>query len=197
MRSNHSMVLRLGELVDLGRIDPGVDRTRHQRHRPRLRRVAGLRHHRCGGEHGDAGLTHRQDVRSRSHRFQELDQMVGIFVHAEAAGGERHVAGIVPVGDVDVVVGQHGAHGGAQQRREMPGQRRHQKDARLRGGDVLLEMQQRAERRRRRGLLAHFHLAVADGDCVDAERRPRVGEAGARDQFIDRGEIAHRRMVGQ
>src|SRR2546430_3559633 len=50
------------------------------------------------------------------------------IVEAEAAMQERHVARIVPVGDVDVVLGQHRADGGAQQRGEMPGQRRHQKD---------------------------------------------------------------------
>ena len=101
------------------------------------------------------------------------------------------VAHVVPVGDVDVVLGQHGPHGAAQQRREMAGQRRDQQHARLRGVDVLLEMQQRAERRDMRGLLAHRDLAVADRDLVDAERRPLVGEAGARDQFIGRGQIAH------
>ena len=48
-----------------------------------------------------------------------------------------------------------------------------------------------------RRLLAHLDLAIADRDAVDAERRPRMGEAGARDQLIDGGEIAHRRMVGR
>ena len=117
--------------------------------------------------------------------------MIDVFVEAEPAGGQRHVARVVPIGDVDVVLGQHGAHGAAQQRREMAGQRRHQQHARLRGRDVLLEVQQRAERRHLRRLLAHLDLAVADGDAVDAERRARVGQAGARDQLVGRGEVAH------
>ena len=68
--------------------------------------------------------------------------------------------------------------------------------ARLLGVDVLLEMQQRAERRDMRGLLAHLDLAVAGGDVRDAERRAVVGEAGARDQLVGRREIAHRAVAG-
>ena len=45
---------------------------------------------------------------------------------------ERHVARVVPVGDVDVVVGQHRAHGVAQQRREVARHRRDDQHARLR-----------------------------------------------------------------
>ena len=36
---------------------------------------------------------------------EEVDQVLDVLVEAEAAGGERHVARVVPVGDVDVVVG--------------------------------------------------------------------------------------------
>ena len=57
--------------------------------------------------------------------------MLGIFVEAESAVIERNVARIVPVGDVDVVILQQGLHGAAQQRREMPGHRRHQQQPRL------------------------------------------------------------------
>ena len=46
-------------------------------------------------------------------------------------------------------------------------------------------------------LLVHLDFAIADHDAVDGERRPRMGEPGARDQLIDRGEIAQGRMVGQ
>ena len=123
--------------------------------------------------------------------------MIDIFVEAEPARGQRHVARIVPIGDVDIVVGQHGAHGRPQQCREVAGERRHHEDARLRRRDVLLEVQERAERRHMRRFLAHFDLAIADGDAVDGEWRTCVGQAGARDQLIDRGEIAHCRVVGE
>ncbi len=130
---------------------------------------------RDGLQHRDAGLADREHMGALADRLDELDQVVDIFVEAEPAGGARDVAHVVPVGDVDVVLGQHGAHGAAQQRGEMARQRRHQQNARLLGLDVLLEMQQRAEWRDMRGLLAHLHLAVADDDLVDAEGRPRSG----------------------
>ena len=136
-------------------------------------------------------------MRARPDRFQEFDDVVDIFVEAEPAGGERHVAGIVPVGDVDVVLGQHGLHRRPQQRGEMARQRRHQQHARLLGGDVFLEMQQRAERRGQRRLLAHLDIAIADGDRVDAEGRARMRQARARDQLIDGGEIAQRRVIAR
>ena len=154
-----------------------------------------LRHHRGRDQRGDARLAHRNDVRALAHHLEEADQVLDVFVETEHAGTARHVAHVVPVGDVDVVLGQHGAHGGAQQRGEMAGQRRHHQHARLRHLDVLLEMQQRAERRDVRALLAHLDLAVADHDPVDPERRPRVREAGARDQLVGRGEVADRAML--
>ena len=77
--------LRIGELVHLGRIDAGVDRPRHQGHAARLRGIAGLRHHRGGDEHGDAGLAHRHHMGARPDRLQEADQVLDIFVEAEPA----------------------------------------------------------------------------------------------------------------
>ena len=185
--------LALGELVDLGRVDAGVDRARHQRHRARLRRIVALRHHRRRHQRGDARLAHRDQMRARPDLFHEADQWPIYSSKPKRPSLGRNVARIVPIGDVDVVFGQHGAHGGAQQRGEMAGQRRDQQHARLRLVDVLLEMQQRAERRHIGGLLGHRHLAVADHDAVDAVRRTGMGQAGARDQLIGSGEIAERR----
>jgi len=75
--------------------------------------------------------------RARADHFEKRDQMLDIIVEAEAAGRERRVARIVPVGDVDVMLGQQRLDGVAQQRREMPRQRRHQQDAWLRRVDRL------------------------------------------------------------
>ena len=69
---------------------------------------------------------------ARPDRLEEADEVLDVLVEAEAAVLERHIARVVPVGDVDVVVGQHRAHGAAQQRREMARQRRHQEHAWLR-----------------------------------------------------------------
>ncbi len=78
----------------------------------------------------------------------------------------------------------------------MARQRGDQQDRRLRLLDVLLEVQERAERRDIGELLAHLHVAVADLDLIDAEGRPLVGEAGARDQLVGGGEIAQMRGAG-
>jgi len=118
--------------------------------------------------------------------------VLDVVVEAEAAVAEIDVARVVPVGDVDVVLGQHGAHCVTQQGREVARERRHQQHARPRRLDVLLEMQQRAERRDSLAHLAHRYLAVADRHPVDAERRAYVGEPRARDQLVGGGEIAQR-----
>ena len=114
-----------GQLVDLGRVDAAVDRPGHQRHAARLRRVVVLRHQRHRGQRRHAGLAHRHQVRAWAEPFDEGDDVLDVFVQAEAAFGQRHVARVVPVGDVHVVVGQHGARGVVQQRREVARQRRH------------------------------------------------------------------------
>ncbi len=46
-------------------------------------------------------------------------------VEIEPSVQQRNVAGVGPVGQVDVVIGQQGFDGAAQQGREMTGQRRH------------------------------------------------------------------------
>jgi hypothetical protein len=130
---------------------------------------------------------------ARPDGLEKIDDVLDVFVEAEPALRARDVADIVPVGDVDVVIGEQRAHGGAQQRREMSRQRRHQQYAGLRGIDGLLEMQQGSERRDARGLFMHRDLLVAHHDAVDAERRPVVAQPGARDQLIGGGEIAGER----
>ena len=78
----------------------------------------------------------------------------------------------------------------------MPGQRRDNHHARLLGLDILLEMQERAERRHMRRLFPHLDVAVAHGDMVDAERRPAVSEPCAGDQFVGRREVADGAVAG-
>ena len=100
-------------------------------------------------EHRHARLADGHDVRARSEHLQELDDVVDDLVQPERAVLEADVAGVVPVGDVDVVVGQQRADGVGEQGREVPGQRGDEQHARLRRravGQVLGEAQQRAER---------------------------------------------------
>jgi hypothetical protein len=104
------------------------------------------------------------NARARTEKLEILDQVLDIFVDAEAAGGNRHVARIVPVGDEHVMLRQQRAHGRAQERREMAGERRHHENPRLRRRDVLLEVQKRPERSAHCRLFPYLDFAVADGD---------------------------------
>ena len=174
-------------LVGLTRVSIGPG---HQRHAARLRRVVVLGHDGDGGQHLHAGLADGDDVRARPHRLEEPDDVVDVVVEAEGAVGERDVAGIVPVGDVDVVVGEQRPDRVAQQRGEMAGQRRDDQHARLRALDVLAEAQQRAERRLQDASSRHGDLAVADRDRPDAVGRAVVGQAGAREQLAGRRGVA-------
>ncbi|MNF01419.1 hypothetical protein D3C80_2004060 [compost metagenome] len=67
--------------------------------------------------------------------------MLHEFIEAEAPGYQRDIARIVPVGDIDVVVGQHGLRRAAQQRGKVAGHRRHQQHARLAADAVAAEVQ--------------------------------------------------------
>ncbi len=121
--------------------------------------------------------------------------MRDVVVEAEPAVRERDVARIVPVGDVDVMLGQERTHRRAQERREMARERRDQEDARLCRVDVLAEPQQRGERRGVGGLFEHRDLAVSHRHGIDAEGRPGVREARARDQLIGGAEVAQGGVV--
>jgi len=70
-----------------------------------------LSHYGDRRHHRDARLADREDVRGRPDHFQELDQVIGIFVDAEAACGERDVACVVPVVDKNIVLREHSTHG--------------------------------------------------------------------------------------
>ncbi len=193
--SNHSIGLRLGKLVDLGRVDAGVDRPGHQRHAARLRRIVALRHHRAATSAATQGWHTATHMRARPDLFQEPDQ-VRRHIRRSRSGraAVRDVARVVPVGDVDVVLGQHGAHGAAQQRGEMartaarPAAR-----AAARCSMSFLKCSSVPNGVTCGGFLGDRHLAVADRDAVDAVRRARMGQAGARDQLVGGGEVAERR----
>ena len=171
------------ELVHFCRIDPRVDGPGHQRHAARLGPMTPLSHDGDGGEHGDAGLAHRDDVGLGSHRLEEPDDVGDVVVEPEPPGGERHVARIVPVGQVHVVIREHGADGGAQERREVARHGRDQEHARLVARNVLPEAQQGPEGRPVHDVLAHGNVAPVHADAIDAVRRALVGETGPRDHL--------------
>ncbi len=187
--------LRGRERVDRGRADPAVDRAGHQGQAARHRRVAVLGHQRGGGERRDARLADRHQVRARPHRLEEGHDVLDVLVEAEPPGGERHVARVVPVGDEDVVVGEHRLNGVAQQGREVPRHGREQEHARLHRLDVLPEVQQRPERRAMEDLLAHRDVLAADPGRGDVEGGALVGQVGEREHLDRGGGPAHRQPV--
>ena len=67
-------------------------------------------HQRGRGIAGHRWLAHRQHVRARADRFEKGDKIVDIVVEVEKPLGQRHIARVAPVGDVDVVVWQHFLH---------------------------------------------------------------------------------------
>ena len=103
--------------------------------------------------------------------------VVDVVVQVEFAFLQRHEAGVLPVGDVDLVVLEHGAHRVAQQRGVVAGQRRNDQHGRLaleprqRGGIVgeALEAAQLAERLVDFDPLVDGHRRSVDIDGSDAE----------------------------
>ena len=169
---------RLRQLVHLGRIDPRIDRPRHQRHAARHRRIAGLRHHRRRGQRRHRRLAHRDDVAARPHHPHESHDVVNELIEPEAALRQWNVPRVLPVGDVDVVLRQHHLHRAAQQRREMARHRRHQQHPRLHHRAFLAEMQQRAERRVVGCFLDDADMPVAHRHRGDPELRAQMRQPG-------------------
>ena len=161
-----------------------------------VRILVGL-HQRDGGQHRHRGLADRDHMHVAAEHVQHGDDVVDVVVEIEAAFRHRHRAGVAPIGDVDVVVGQKRFHRAAQQRGVMARHRRDDQQFRLRPARHVrkgaLEMQQPAERPLPDGVDMHRHLAAADGRRLDAPFRPAVAARRALEQFRRRG---HRLAVG-
>ena len=142
-----------------------------------------FRHDGDGDERLHAGLTDGEKMCARPDRLDEADDVVDVVVDAEPAGFERHVAGVDPVGDVDVVIAKQRLASLRQKRREMPRQRRDDQDFRLRRVDVLAKVQKLPERQAQRNFLGDRHVAISDPHLRDAELRPRVGQLEARNHL--------------
>ena len=148
--------------VDRGRCLARVDRAAHHGER---RRATGMfvRVHqagRCIDRH--RGLAYRQHVRARADMRQIVGDVVDIVVEIEAAGVERHVLGVAPVGDVDVVARQHPLHRAAQQRGVMARHGCHDQQLLLAFDALAPEPLELAER-----LAQHDLLEDGDGLAVD------------------------------
>ena len=166
-----------GQVVDRGRGFAGIDRPAHHHHRFR-QRLAMRRHQRDRGEHRHGRLADADHVEVVGADVADEVLHVGdVIVQVERALAGRDHARIGPVGDVDLVVGEQGLHGVAQQGRVVAGQRRHHQHA----GVVLqvaqlvfvvgetLEAQQPAERFFQRHPFHDRDRRAIDLDLVDPE----------------------------
>ncbi len=109
-----------GDVVDPGRIDPGVDWTGHEGQRAGLCGAVGLGQERSSCQRGHHGLAHGDEVSALAQLFDEPHEVADRVVESERTGAERNVSGVVPIGDVDVEVAQERLHGLAQQGGEVP-----------------------------------------------------------------------------
>ncbi len=150
-----------------------VDRATDQRERLRLRLGVELGEVGGGRQRERGGLADRDDVDIGPQRAHEIDKIEGVVLDIELALRHRNIAGVVPVGDIDLAIGQQRIDRRAQERGVVARHRRHQQHpARFGLAALCLEMDQVAER-------ALDHLLDADGviAAIFADQRvdPPVG----------------------
>ena len=107
-------VMPFGKLVDVGRRLARVDRAADERDAGWRSSVAISVHQGCCDENRDCGLAYREHVRARSQQLQILDDVVYVVVEVEVGCRNRHIPGVRPIGDVDVIVWQERFDGAAQ-----------------------------------------------------------------------------------
>ena len=108
-----------GIIVHISRVDAGIHRSAHQRHAARLVRIIGHGHITGGHQHRHTGLTHRQHMCVRPQMLHKLNQVIDIIIEVEGTIAERYIAGVAPIGDVDLMIRQKLAHRTTQQRSEV------------------------------------------------------------------------------
>jgi hypothetical protein len=135
-------------------------------------------HQRHRGKHRHGGLADGNDVDVfRANVADECFDVGHVVVEIELAQFHRHHARVDPVGDVDLVVVQQGAHGVAQQRGVVAGQRRHHQHDRVvlhlfDGGRIVaetLEAFELAERLVQRHAFDHGDFVIVRHGAGDAE----------------------------
>ncbi len=123
--------------------------------------------------------------------------MVDVVLEVEWAGAQGHVPRVVPVGEVDVVIGEQRLYGPAEQRGEVARQGGHHQHLRLARRLGLAEAQQRAEGRAGEFLLDHLDIHAIDRDAGDAVVGPLVGHAEAGEQLERRRGAPRSLAAGQ
>jgi len=164
----------LGQPVDPVRVHPGVDRAGDEGEAAWTGSLAGSGLQGDGGQHERRGLAHREYMVVGTQRPHGLERVLDVLVEPEPAVGDRDVPGVVPVQHVHVVVGEHGAHHGPQQRGEVPGDRPDEQRRWLPVHAGLGEVPPRGERGRQNGTDRHVGDPVLDRHRVDPPVRSFV-----------------------
>ena len=164
-----------GQVVHCGGGAARVNRASHHGHGQGCL-LAPAGHERYRRQHWHRGLTHAYHMTVAILGLQVADELlhvVHVVVEVELALGQGHQTGVLPVGDIDLVVLQHGAHRIAQQRGVVARQGGHDQHHRLvlefgQGGRVIgeaLEAAQLAKRLVQVDTLvdSDFHAVHVDG----------------------------------
>ena len=138
-----------------------------------------------GGQRQRRGLADGDDMGIRAQMAHELDKVERVILDIELALADRNVAGIVPVGDIDLAIDDQAFHRGSQQRRIVARHRRHQQHlARALAPTRHVEMDQIAEGAFHQRVDPHqMVLAIGVGEGADAPVgfRNHPGECTFRD----------------
>ena len=195
VRSNQSRGCFSANRVTSVGLRPRIDRPPHQDHRLWLARVVCRREQRGGGQHRNRRLAYRHHVDTRPQQANKTHHDIDEVVEIEPAIKERDIARIHPIGEVDVVVAQHGLDGAAQQGREVARQRGDDQHCRLVAAFFLAEVQQVAKRMRGHDLLGDADLCIIERDAADPEIGPVVRQAGVGQQLHRRRRASHERKI--
>ena len=197
--------LVLGQLVGDRRRQTRVNGRSHEGHGGGAIRVLVLGHQGAGGQYRRSRLTDADDVGARADDAQHGADVVDIVRKIEPALEHRHLSGIDPVGDIDVVVLNEGLDRAAQQGGIVAGQRGHDQHGRRSRGlasafhitDVAREPDQTAPGRGPDDLFGRPDGVTADVDGFQPPHGLTVASRDALEQ-LGRGEGgAAKRRVGR
>ncbi|GAA0266383.1 hypothetical protein GCM10008965_38060 [Methylorubrum aminovorans] len=123
--------LFLGQCVDGGGRAAGIDGPAHQHGRTGHERMILRLHPGDGGQHRHGGLAHGRDVEIRSELREQGDAGIDVVIETKPAGARRHLTGIDPVGDEDLMAVEEDLDSAAQQRGVVARHRRDDQKLRL------------------------------------------------------------------
>ena len=96
----------LRQAIDSRRADPRIDRATRQHQRQRHVRIAGFFHQRHGRQDRHRGLANREDMHIATEVVEDVAHGIDVVIKIERAGRRRHIARVLPIGNVDVVIGK-------------------------------------------------------------------------------------------